>query len=277
MLMALHNNDLLFCSPMTTTDLPEMLFYRIKQCQEIATLAGDPFTPMQIMNMVVCILMQVQVLPSKEFDTWEQTAVKTYPGLKRFIHEAYTRCLQSLALCTTTGQQGYAQGGNNMFNMLTEQEDGEDTNTADNATTVMQTAAFTTDSTLSNTYGGAMTVPSEITTAINQLVANQVAIQQQMAVMTFVAPPTSPNMQFNILSVQNMGQQPFARAAQGMFNPGQGGGGRQHGGHGRGCTGSCGGGCGCRAFANQTPGGNGGIPPFVSGPQGHLYPKQEQG
>jgi hypothetical protein len=61
--MALHNNDLLFCSPMTTTDAPKMLFYRIKQCQEIATMAGDPYTQMQIMNMVVRILMQAQVLP----------------------------------------------------------------------------------------------------------------------------------------------------------------------------------------------------------------------
>jgi hypothetical protein len=28
--MALHNNDLLFRSPMSTTDVPEMLFHRIK-------------------------------------------------------------------------------------------------------------------------------------------------------------------------------------------------------------------------------------------------------
>jgi hypothetical protein len=47
--MALHNNDLLFRSPMTMTDAPKMLFYRIKQCQEIAMLAGDPYTQMQIM------------------------------------------------------------------------------------------------------------------------------------------------------------------------------------------------------------------------------------
>ncbi len=67
--MALHNNDFLFCSPMTTTDVPKMLFYQIKQCQEIATLAGDPYTQMQMMNTVVHILMQAQLLPSKEFDT----------------------------------------------------------------------------------------------------------------------------------------------------------------------------------------------------------------
>jgi hypothetical protein len=86
-----------------------------------------------------------------------------------------------------------------------------------------------------------------------------------MAAMTFAAPPPSPNMQFHITPVQNMGQQPFAGAAQGMFNPGRGGGGRQCGGRGRGCTGSRGGGRRRRAFANQMPGGNGGIPTFVGG------------
>jgi hypothetical protein len=91
--MALYNNNILFRSAMATTDAPKMLFYRIEQCQEITTLAGDPFNSMQIMNTVVRILMQVQVLLSKEFDTWEQMEGKTYPSLKMFVHEAYTRCL----------------------------------------------------------------------------------------------------------------------------------------------------------------------------------------
>jgi hypothetical protein len=111
--MALLNNNLLFQSPMIMTDVPEMLFYRIKQCQEIATLAGDPYTQMQIMNMVVRILMQAQVLLPKEFDIWEQTPVKTYPGLKTFIHEAYTRRLQFLYDNRTAGiftrRQKYVQ------------------------------------------------------------------------------------------------------------------------------------------------------------------------
>jgi hypothetical protein len=76
-----------------------------------------------------------------------------------------------------------------MFNVLVEQEDEEDTNTADNATKVTQTAAFTTGSTLGNTYSGAATIPLEITTAINQLRANQVAIQQKMAAMRSQLPP----------------------------------------------------------------------------------------
>jgi hypothetical protein len=251
---------------MSTTDAPEMRFYRIKQCQEIATLAGDPYTQMQIMNTVVHILMQAQVLPSKEFNTWEQTPAKTYPGLKTFIHEAYTRRLQSLALPTTTGQQGYSQGGTNMFNMLADKDKDEDTNTTNDATTVTQTAAYTMGSTLGNTYGRATPIPSEISTAINQLAANQVAIQQQMAAMTFAANPPSPHMQYQIPPIQNMGQQPFAGVAQGIYNTGRGGGGRQQGGLGRGCTGSRGGGCGRGAFAQQIPGGFGGIPPFVNCP-----------
>ncbi len=48
--MARHNNNLLFRSPMATNDAPKLLFYRIEQCQEIATLAGDPYTQMQIIN-----------------------------------------------------------------------------------------------------------------------------------------------------------------------------------------------------------------------------------
>ncbi len=175
--MALHNNDLLFRSPMATNDVPELLFYRIEQCQEIATLAGDPYTQMQIINTVVRLLMQAQVLPLKEFDTWEQTPNKTYPGLKTFIHEVYTRCLQSLALHTTTGQLGYAPGGGtNMFNILGSKD--KDTGTADDATTTtaMQTAAFMMASTLGTTYGGATTIPSKISLAITQLAANQLAI-----------------------------------------------------------------------------------------------------
>ncbi len=38
-----------------------------------------------------------------------------------------------------------------MFNMLADKEDGEDTNMADNVTTVTQTAAFMTGSILGNT------------------------------------------------------------------------------------------------------------------------------
>jgi hypothetical protein len=107
-----------------------------------------------------------------------------------------------------------------MFNMLADKDKDDDTDMVNNATMVTQTTAYSTESTLGNTYGGATTIPSEISMAINQLAANQVAIQQQMAAMMFAANSSSPHMQFHIPPIQNMGQQPFAGVAQGIFNPG---------------------------------------------------------
>jgi hypothetical protein len=40
--MTLFGNDTLFRSPFPANEAPEMLFYRIKQCQEIQILAQDP-------------------------------------------------------------------------------------------------------------------------------------------------------------------------------------------------------------------------------------------
>jgi hypothetical protein len=127
-----------------------------------------------------------------------------------------------------------------MFNVLGSKD--KDTDTADDdATTATQTAAFTTASTLGTAYGGATTIPSEISLAVNQLAANQLAIQQQMAAMTLAANAPGHHTQFHIPPIQNMEQQPFAGAAQGIFNTGRGGGGCQHGGRGRGRSGSQGG------------------------------------
>jgi hypothetical protein len=78
--------------------------------------------------------------------------------------------------------------------------------------------------------------------------------------------------QFHIPPIQNMGQQPFAGAAQGIFNTGRGGGNCQHGGRGRGCSSSWGGGRGRGAFAHQFPGLVGSIPPFVNGPPAAVVP-----
>jgi hypothetical protein len=262
----------LFRSPMATTEAPEMLFYRIEQCQEIATLAGDPFMAMQVVNTAVRILMQAQLLPTKEFDTWEQTPLKSYPALKTFIHAAYTRRLQSLALRTMTGQHGYAPGGNtNMFHVLADPSDGEDMDTTDDNTTVTQIAAVTMGSAIGNTFGGNTMIPSEIATAINQLAANQIAIQQQMAAMTFAAPPPVVQPPFRIPPIQQMGQQTFAAAPQGMFHTGRGVGGRQRHNRGRGRGGSHGGGRGRRFFVTQPPAAVGSIPPFIGGP-GQLTP-----
>jgi hypothetical protein len=214
--MTLFGNDTLFRSPFPANEAPEMLFYRIGQCQEIQILAQDPYSPTQIINNAVRLLQQSGIFPLKEFDTWDAITPKTYPALKTFIHEAYTHRLMALQLRNTTGTQGYAPNNNqNMYNVL---DQGFDTDSGTKGTVAMQTApitqtmAMTTGSTLGSTYSGG-TIQSEIFNAINQLVANQQSIMTQMAAMSFNNAPTpSPQAAatFHIPPIQQLNIPTFA-------------------------------------------------------------------
>ena len=95
-----------------------------------------------------------------------------------------------------TGTQGYAPNNyKNMYNILDEafESDSGTEGTVMMQTTppTTQTAAMTTGSTLTNTYGGG-TIPSDITNAINQLSANQQTMMTQMAAMSFNNAPAPP-------------------------------------------------------------------------------------
>jgi hypothetical protein len=137
-MMTIHQNNLLFRSPFLPSEAPEMLLYRIEQCQEIQMIAEDPYTPKQIISNAIRLLMVSGIIPLKEFDTWDAMPNKTYPILKTFVHEAYTRGLTSIQLCNTAGQQGYVQNPNhNMYNVFGEGDD----KVTDNNTTTTQTAA----------------------------------------------------------------------------------------------------------------------------------------
>ncbi len=94
--MSLLHNEALFHSPFPATKALEMLFNQIEQCQEIQTITQDLYTPKQIIGNAVQLLMQSGIFPSKEFGTWGAMPVKSYPMLKTFIHEAYSRCLTSI-------------------------------------------------------------------------------------------------------------------------------------------------------------------------------------
>ncbi len=184
----LFNNNTLFWSPMTPTNWPEMLFYRIKQCQEIQQIGILPYSNDQIIVNAVLIIFQANISSLKEFDMWEASAIKTYQALKTFFHEAYGQCLTAMALRSTSGQNGYST--QNMYNML---EGNNDTN-EDTVTTITQTAAATTTTGTTPTVGTAINV--EITAAINQLLANQFAIMMQMATMSFAQALAQSTCQF---------------------------------------------------------------------------------
>jgi predicted nucleic-acid-binding Zn-ribbon protein len=220
--MVMHNNDLLFRSPFPATEAPEMLFHRLEQCQEVQTIGQDPSLATHIMNVAVRILMQSGMFQPKEFETWAAMPNKTYPLLKTFVHEAYTRRLTEINLRNTAGALGYV-ANQNMFNVLCDKND-PDNGTTDDDTTVTQTAATASAgiSTLGQTYAPtvAATIPADVATAIQQLSANQNAIMQQMAAIAFSPPPTQRNT-YHVPPVQTV-QIPSARG--GGFQQGRGGG-----------------------------------------------------
>ena len=155
--MTLFWNNTLFQSPFPATEAPEMFFYRIKQCQEIQTLAQDPYSNMQIINNLLHLLMQSNIFPLKEFDTWERITPKKYPDLKTFIHKAYTHRLTVMQLRNTAGLQRYAPNNNqNMYNVLGDgyyTDSGTKGTVATPTAPITQTTAMTTGSMLGNTYG----------------------------------------------------------------------------------------------------------------------------
>jgi hypothetical protein len=57
---ALFVNNTLFKSHFHATETPKLLFYRIKQCQEIMTLGKLPYTMEQVILNALCLLMALQ-------------------------------------------------------------------------------------------------------------------------------------------------------------------------------------------------------------------------
>ena len=187
--MALFHNNTLFRSAFPATGAPEMLFHQIKQCQEIQTIAQDPYTHTQFINNAVQLLMLSGIFVLKEFNTWEAMTVKSYPLLKTFIHEAYARHLTSIQMQNTGGGQGYIQ--QNMYNILdingAEDTDDDMIVTVPGADRVTTPGSDTTGSTYVAT--NASTITTKVTMAINQLAANQTHILQQMAAISVADPP----------------------------------------------------------------------------------------
>jgi hypothetical protein len=226
--MALFANDTHFHSAFSPNDTPETLFHCIEQCQEIAVLAREPYSNVQVTNNTVRLLMQASIFPMKEFDDWEAVTLKTYPALKTFIVAAYTRRILSQQLRNTAGQMGYAPQTHNMYAALDGNDDA--TTATDGTTTTLNMMVMTTRSTLMGAHATA--IPESIANAINQLSANQMALMtqiSQIAAMSFAQRTQTPSFptiqappiqQIAILSIQ-----PFTSAAGGFQEETSAGGG----------------------------------------------------
>jgi hypothetical protein len=87
---ALFANDTLFKSLFHATEAPELLFYRIEQCQEIMTLGKLPSTMEQVISNMLCLLMELQIFPLRDWTRGKKTTIEMYPALKTFIYKAYS-------------------------------------------------------------------------------------------------------------------------------------------------------------------------------------------
>ena len=185
------------------------------------TLGDDPYTPMQLLNNAIRLLLGCG-LYQRDFEEWDRKIAtdKIWINLKPFIQEVYQRRLN--ATSNTSGQHGYVQ---NAFAVLKELDDDEDANVA---TVITQMAALTTQSQLTAASTAATT--SSVTAAIHQLNSNQQVMMQQMA--TYANANTARNLpvahnppltHFNIPTIGTF--QPGGNA-QGGRRPGRGRGGR---------------------------------------------------
>jgi hypothetical protein len=216
---ALLQNDSLLRSMYSPNDAPEVLFRRIEVCQEIQILGEDPYTAQQLLNNAIRLLLQCG-LCTRDFEDWDRkpSSDRIWTNLKMFVQECYTRQLNASII--TSDAQGYVQ---NAFAVLQDESEEEDD---DVQTVITKMAALTTQSQLTATTTAE--ISASVAVAINQLNANQQAMQQQFAAFTTQRNTTyqpAPTMQPPItqFSIPNIAS----------FNTTGRGGGRR-GGHGRG-------------------------------------------
>jgi hypothetical protein len=171
---ALLKNDSLFRSVYSPQDASKVLFQCSEDCQEVQILGEDPYTPQQLLNNAVHLLLQCG-LHAREFDYWDckPAAEKIWTNLKMFIQDVHTHRLNATSLMV--GFQGYTQ---NAFAILQE-SDNED---EDVQSFVTQMGALITQSNLSATTAAKST--AGVTTTIAQLAVNQQTMQQQFVAFT---------------------------------------------------------------------------------------------
>ena len=156
-------------------DAPEVLFRCIKDSQLVQILGEDPYTVQQLLNNAERLLLQCG-LYTRDFEDWDCkiAADKILTNLKTFVQEWYMPCLNATSV--TSGTQGYVQ---NAFTALHKESDDEDD---DVQTVITQMAALTTQRQRAATT--AEESSALVAAAINQLNANQQAMQQQFAAFT---------------------------------------------------------------------------------------------
>ncbi len=102
---ALLQDNMLLRSAYSPADAPKTLFRHITDCQEVQLLGKDKYTPKQLLNNAIQLLLQCR-LYTCNIEDWDRKpkANQVWTELKTFIQEVYTRHLNATNI--TAGQQG---------------------------------------------------------------------------------------------------------------------------------------------------------------------------
>ena len=202
---ALDTNDTIFCSPYSAADAPEVLFRRIEDCAEIATLGDNPYTDKQLILTAVRHLLTTG-LYIRAFEDWDQLSAvdQTWVELRQIIQDAFERRLNATA--PTAGHQGYAPAlpymRNNAFGAFGPTADTDNEDSVDTIATQMQSQlTATTAANSSQRHKQGMQALAQQQQLLH---ANQHQILEQLAALSFNA----------------------SDAGQGIRHGGRGGGGR---------------------------------------------------
>ncbi len=190
---ALEANDTLFRSAYSAADAPEVLFRRIEDCAEIATLGDNPYTDKQLITMAVRHLLTTG-LYIRAFEDWDEldTPAQTWVELRSIIQDAFERRLNATA--PTAGHHGYAPALpymlNNAFGALGPAAETSDDESVDTIAT--QIAAVTLQSQLTATTAANSSQRHDqgmqALAQQNQLLhTNQHQILEQLAALSFNA------------------------------------------------------------------------------------------
>jgi hypothetical protein len=92
---ALFATDNCFKSAFGANKAPELLFYRMEQCQEIMTLSKMPYTPEQIINIALRLLVALNIFSNEQVqqvgDTGRQNSPRAQHFHTRSIHQGSER------------------------------------------------------------------------------------------------------------------------------------------------------------------------------------------
>ncbi len=202
---AMQQNMMTFLAPYNPQDLPEILFKRCADCQEVPIIANVKYTNEQLLRMNVIDLLTRCGMYQRNLDDWDRKpdAEKTWLNLRPFIQEAYHRHLASSNM--TTDQGGYAS--RNHFAGFANNVAVDDVSDDDTAETIAMTINSHMANLSAQTAASLEANATQINASLQQLATNnaqlhqqQQSLMQQMAMLTmnaattrnntYVAPPT---------------------------------------------------------------------------------------